>query len=108
MLHGSRKLKHIDLSKPAPTPKGNAVPVLGRNKELLNRRNRKIAIRYYYHNALKNRPISKTLEILIYEFDLDSYTISKILKREADSIIEMKKNKVTIVTLKKEFDLPTW
>lgn len=108
MPHGASKLKHIDLSKPSPSSKGTPAPVMGRSKELLSKRNHKIAIRYYYHNALKKASVTSTIQALVYEFDLDSYTIERILRQEADTIIEMKKNKTSVSTFRKEYHWYQW
>ena len=108
MPPGASKLKHIDLSKPTPSVKGIPAPVLGRNQELLNQRNLKIAVRYYYHNALKKTNVHSTIQALVYEFDLNSYTIERILRKEADVIIEMKKNRTSVSALRKEYHWYQW
>ena len=104
MARGSHTLKHIDFSKPDHSS-NTGVGAKGRSRLLLDRRNKKIIVRYYYFNAVKGLSFDKTLEMLNYEFDIDFRTLANVLRREADTITEMRKKKPSLDSLKKQYPL---
>jgi hypothetical protein len=112
MARGQQTLTHIDFSKQLSIDFSIQAPPLpitkGRNQTFLNRRNKKIIARYYFHNAIMGKDYSATLGILEFEFDLDDRTISMIIKKEEATITEMRKKKPSVDSLKKEYFWPKW
>ena len=86
MIHGSQKLKHLDFSQTTVIAPPGRMPNRGRNPELLSRRNKRIISRYYYWNAIKKKNVSCAIELLMFEFDLDSYTLAQIINKEEAAI----------------------
>jgi len=111
MSRGKNSLKHLDCSQHNlfGEPSVTAAPsTKGRNKELLDRRNKKIIARYYFHNAICNKTISGAIEQLVDEFDLDDRTLSLIIKKEENFICELRKKKPSRDSLKKQYHWPQW
>ena len=107
-MRGQLALSFIDFSETQQNNTDQLIISKGRSKDLITRRNKKIIARYYYHNALCKKNLNGTIELLMLEFDLDDRTLSLILKKEADAIIEMKQKKPSKDSLKKQFHWPRW
>jgi len=107
MARGQNALSHIDFSQPIDL-EGNPLVVKGRSPELLRSRDSKIIARYYYHNALKKIDYGDTIKLLIMEFDLKERTISTVLKKNAGTIIEMRKKNVSASLFKKQWYWLRW
>lgn len=106
MAHGTRKLKHIDFSRPDKQTADNLSK--GRSKELLQRRNEAIVARYYYHNVVKRISYADTLATLVLEFWLTGYTISKVLEKRMEEVKQLRKDKPNKLALKKQFPMLPW
>jgi len=105
MAHGSQKLKHIDYATPAAV---NAPVGVGRSKELIRNRNTVLIARYYYYNIVKQAKYEDTVRMLVNEFWIAEYTISKILEANMTAVKEMRKAKPTVVELRKQFTSFNW
>lgn len=107
-MRGQQSLAFLDFSEPPKTVTIPLLPGRGRSKELIERRNNKILVRYYYHNSICNKKWNEAIECLINEFDLDDRTISNIIKSGADHIHDMRQKKPSVDSLKKLFAWPKW
>lgn len=82
----------------------------GRNIDLIERRNEKIAYRYYYYAYLQRQQNwERILGILANEFDLSDATLSRIITTILSENIRLLFNeKPTVVDLKKKFPYFNW
>ena len=105
MARGQNALSHIDFSKKQPVDKPTGK---GRSRLLLQQRNKLLIARYYYHNAIRNTPFSKTIDLLQCELYIAPYTIAKVLRNEEETITIMRKKKPSVEGFKKQFPLFRW
>jgi len=80
----------------------------GRSDTLIQSRDRKLLLRYYYHTFFKRLKYNDTIRQLIAEFDLAERTITDRLLLNNDLINEVMKVKPPVFELKKEFPFYSW
>jgi hypothetical protein len=71
----------------------------GRKDELLEDRNKCLVARYYYYGHLKARSYEDILLLLVREFFLSPDRINRIVLNYAETIAEMKQQKVSLYRL---------
>ncbi len=80
----------------------------GRNRELLNERNRALINRYYYYKSSSTLRYEAILSKLRCEFYLSQVTIVEIITANVDELVSIQKIKPSISTLKKDFQHFNW
>jgi hypothetical protein len=102
-MRGERQLYLPFFSEPNTTIQGR-----GRSDILIQNRDRKLVLRYYYHTKFKRLKYDDTIRQLIYEFDLAERTITDRLQLLNDMINEVMKDKPPVVELKREYPYYSW
>jgi len=82
--------------------------VRGRSNNLINIRDRKLAIRYWYYTVIKKLSYEETIKHLQAEFDIAEYTVVKRLEKENGHINQLMESNPAIAELKKEFSYFIW
>lgn len=80
----------------------------GRNLELIDKRNEVLLNRYYVYCVICKFNYLMIIDRLSIEFFLSPITIQKIISNNVSKILELKKIKPTITTLKKEYPFFNW
>jgi hypothetical protein len=83
-------------------------PGRGRSETLINKRDRKLILRYYYYTSICRLKYEETIKQLINEFDLAERTITDRLQLNNDQINEVMKQKPTPQKLKIEIPHFKW
>lgn len=109
MGKGGNVYKELLLWEAEPAPEQSTVLVKGRNPELVERRNEKIAYRFVYW--LKRHPQYRYevhLAQLAQEFDLAEVTIGEIIQQTGDVIARIKKEWPAVKELKERWPWIVW
>ena len=80
----------------------------GRCAELLNRRNDKIAARFYFYSTIKRYSYRITLEFLTIEFDLRERVIEDSLKSNRETLDQIFNEKPSVSELKRKIPYMVW
>jgi len=80
----------------------------GRSGFLIERRDNKLILRYYYHTWLKKKSYEETITRLSFEFDLAERTIQDRLMLNSDTVSEIMKKKPPVFEMKREYPYFTW
>lgn len=80
----------------------------GRNPELIERRNEKLADRLYFYRVFGKLDNDTALHILSREFDIAAFTIGEIAMKQSNYLKDLQKEEVTIVQLKKKWPYLSW
>jgi len=80
----------------------------GRSDTLIQNRDRKLLLRYYYHTYFTRLKYDDTIHQLITEFDLAERTIIDRLQMNNDLINEIMKARPMVNELKKEVPYFSW
>lgn len=107
-MRGSRFHQSFLFDQPAPT--GNNTPTIGRSPLLIARRNRLLAIRYFYYSRLRAQRMiyPDVLDRLEKEFHLSASQITKIIMACSDELMRIKVNPPTLRELSAEFPHLVW
>jgi hypothetical protein len=104
IVRGQQKIfKPFICEDPNPIKKGR-----GRSGTLINNRDRKLVLRYYYHTSICKTKYEETINNLVNEFDLAERTITDRLLLNNDTINELMKLHPNKNTLKKEVPYFSW
>lgn len=102
-MRGERQLYLPFFNEPDTLTSGK-----GRSDTLLQNRDRKLILRYYYHTFFKRLKYDETICQLINEFDLAERTITDRLQRNNDAINVIMKSRPMVHELKKEVPYFSW
>ena len=80
----------------------------GRSSHLIIKRNKKLAVRYYYYAVIKRLNYVDAIGELTEEFDLANRTIIDLLQFNCDIIDELMKARPVLSKLKKEYPYLSW
>lgn len=80
----------------------------GRNNELIQHRNRKLAARYYYYSYLLGLKFTRCLEHLVIEFDLSESRICDLISQQCDSVSEMEHSAIGVAELRRAYPFMVW
>ncbi|MEJ5316770.1 hypothetical protein [Tenuifilum osseticum] len=80
----------------------------GRNPDLLQRRDQKLAYRFYYHAQLRGLSYSDTLKVLSEEFDLCERVVVDRLRANQQLVDELFASRPTATRLRRAYPFYTW
>ncbi len=80
----------------------------GRSESRLQNRDEKMAYRFYYHAEICKLKYSSVLSSLSVEFDIDESVVTVRLKKIADILDRIFKEKPTVRSLRKKFPYYSW
>lgn len=80
----------------------------GRNAELINYRNQKLAARFYFYSCIIGLKFSKCLEFLIPEFDISESRICDLLAENAEIVSRMERKEIGLNELKQQYPFLNW
>lgn len=80
----------------------------GRSKRLIERRNRLMCIRFYYHQKINSFHFAKCVENLYAEFFISQTEIVKILRNQTEYLAELRTKQPPISELKREYPWMNW
>lgn len=105
---GSQKLFSNLLFEDAPTT--TTTRTIGRDKKLIDQRDKKLVHRHYYYLKLQSLQYPKILENLSLEFDLAEYTIAERLQYENNYRLlkRLILDKTTVQQLRKSYPFLSW
>jgi len=102
-MRGVRSLYLPYFCEPTPEPEGR-----GRSDFLIQRRDRKLVCRYYFHTYFKRLNFEQTIEQLSLEFDIAERTITDRLQMNNELIDILMNKKPPVFEFKREFPFFVW
>jgi hypothetical protein len=80
----------------------------GRSGYLIERRDNKLMLRYYFHTWHKKLSYDDTIRQLSLEFDLAERTIQDRLLMNSETVSQLMRQKPPVVSMRKEFPFYNW
>lgn len=80
----------------------------GRSLRLIEKRNRKLAVRFYWYSSVLNLKFSKCLEELENEFDISQSRICDLLTETGDLLSTLEQNKTSVKQLQQLYPFMAW
>ena len=99
-----RGIRSLSIAPATNSPQGEK----GRIAVLRQRRDRKLAARYYYYNAIHRLNYKTIIESLSFEFDISDRRLIDVLEENRAIIQEFRLAKATIKHLRDEFPFLMW
>lgn len=99
-----RKVSNIFANEVASVREGSK----GRSSRLIEKRNRAMCNRYYYHQKINSCHYAKCVEELSTEFFISQIEVTKILRNMAEYLNELRTQPPTIKQLRERWSFMCW
>lgn len=86
----------------------NPIPNKGRSTYHIQRRNKRLAARFYWYSCIIGLKFSKCLELLDQEFEITESRICDLLSENAETVTQLEQNSINVQQLKQSYPFMSW
>ena len=86
----------------------NSIPNKGRSVYHIQRRNKRLAARFYWYSCIIGLKFSKCLELLDQEFEITESRICDLLSENAETVSQLEQNNIDVQQLKQLYPFMKW